>query len=46
MLLEFIDFCTNIFIRQLIAQSGIDPPTFVLPIRYYNHYTNSGAQKH
>jgi hypothetical protein len=45
MLLEFIDFCTNIFIIQLIAQSGIDPPTFVLPIRYYNHYTNSGAQK-
>ena len=45
MLLEFIDFCINIFIRQLIAQSGFDPPTFVLPIRCYNHYTNSGVQK-
>jgi hypothetical protein len=32
-------------LRQLIAQSGFDPPTFVLPIRCYNHYTNRGALK-
>jgi hypothetical protein len=41
---ELFDIVNICFIMQLLAESGLEPPTFELPIQCYNHHTNSGGE--
>jgi hypothetical protein len=41
---ELFDIVNVCFIMQLFAESGLEPPTFELPMQGYNHYTNSGDE--
>jgi hypothetical protein len=41
---ELFDIVNICFIMQLFTDSGLEPPTFELPMQGYNHYTNSGDE--